>query len=278
MKKRRRCPTNGSIQGDLTLYLELFFELVESTADFSIAACVFGDFFTGVEHGGVVFSSEGFSDIAEGETWDEFFAEVHGHLARDDDLPLPAWPAQVGDAHVEVFGDGALDLFEGDGFYFFVSNKITQDFFNHGERDFLFVEAAVCQYGDKGAFEFADVGGDIGGDEPQDFGGYDEVFFTRLVLKNGHAGFEVGRLDIHNEAPFEAGDEACLNALKFLGASVAGQDDLLVHVEEDVERVEEFFLGAFLSADEVDIVDHEDVHFAVFSAEFLSGLVHNALN
>lgn len=152
-------------------------------------------------------------------------------MPGDDDLPLPAWPAQVGDADVEVFGDGALDLFEGDGLNFFGSDKIPQDFFHHGEGDFLFVEAAVGEHGDERAFQFADVGGDVGGDESQDFWGDDEVFLACFVLEYGHAGFEVGRLYIHHEAPFESGDEARLNALKFLGASVAGQDDLLVHVE-----------------------------------------------
>lgn len=42
--------------------------------------------------------------------------------------------------------------------------------------------------------------------------------------------------------------------------------------------MEEFFLGALFSADEVDVVDHEDVHFAVFGAELLGGLVHDALD
>lgn len=58
--------TGGSAHSDLRLYLDFLFELVEGTADFAVASGVLRDFFTGVEDGGVVFSPEGFADVAEG--------------------------------------------------------------------------------------------------------------------------------------------------------------------------------------------------------------------
>ena len=65
---------------------------------------------------------------------------------------------------------------------------------------------------------------------------------------DGDAHFEFRRLDRHGQAPAEAGDEALLDAGDFLGIRVAGDDDLLVRLDQRVEEIEEFFLGAALVA------------------------------
>ncbi len=44
-----------------------------------------------------------------------------------------------------------------------------------------------------------------------------------------------------------------------MGGFVAGEDDLFARVIEGVEGVEELFLGAFFTSDELDVVDEEDV-------------------
>ncbi len=120
---------------------------------------------------------------------------------------------------------------------------------------------------DERAFEFADVGADVGGDKERDVGGDDGVLGVGLALQDGDLGFEVGGLDVGDEAPLEAGAETVFDVAELLGGPVGGEDDLLGVAVEGVEGVEELFLGFFLAGEELDVVDEEDVDGAVLVAE-----------
>ena len=88
-----------------------------------------------------------------------------------------------------------------------------------------------------------------------------------FLLQNGQAHFDVRRLQVGDQTPFEARDEAMLEVLDFAGRTVAGQDDLLVRFVQGVEGVEEFLLNAFLAGEELDVVDQQHIGLAVFFAE-----------
>ena len=64
-----------------------------------------------------------------------------------------------------------------------------------------------------------------------------------------------------------------LDALDLLRVLVARDDDLLVGLDHRVEQVEEFLLGAALAAEELDVVDQQDVERAVVPLELLEALV-----
>ena len=75
------------------------------------------------------------------------------------------------------------------------------------------VEAGVGGDPDQRALELADVVADVGGDEGQDLGRDPaEVLGLGLLAEDGEAGLELGRLDVGDEAPLEAGAEAVLEA------------------------------------------------------------------
>ena len=82
---------------------------------------------------------------------------------------------------------------------------------------------------------------------------------SSFLVDDVEAQLEIGRVDVGDQAPGEAREDARLDPVQVLRRAVradreppAGRDDL-------VHRVEEFFLGRFLAGDELDVVDHQQV-------------------
>ena len=94
-----------------------------------------------------------------------------------------------------------------------------------------------------------------------------------LLEQDRHAHLEFRGFDGHGEAPAEAGDEAILDSGHLLREAVAGDHDLLVRLEERVERVEELLLRARLADEELHVVDEEEVERAVVALERVEALV-----
>ena len=100
----------------------------------------------------------------------------------------------------------------------------------------------------------------------------------RLFLQDGEAHFDVRRLQIRDQTPFKARDEAVFQPLNFAGRTVAGEHDLLVRLVQRVERVEKFLLDALLAGEKLDVVNQQHVGLAVFFAEADELVVLNAVN
>ncbi len=94
-----------------------------------------------------------------------------------------------------------------------------------------------------------------------------------LLQQDRHAHLELRRLERHREAPAEARDQPLLDAGDFLRVGVAGDDDLLVRLDQRVEQVEELFLRAALAAEELDVVDQQQVERPVVALEIVERLV-----
>ena len=94
-----------------------------------------------------------------------------------------------------------------------------------------------------------------------------------LESRIAHAHLELGRLQRDREAPAEARNEALLDAGDLLGVRVAGDHDLLVRLDQRVEQIEELFLRPALAAEELDIVDEQQVERPVVALEVVEGLV-----
>ena len=80
-------------------------------------------------------------------------------------------------------------------------------------------------------------------------------------------GFEVGRLNVRDQTPFEPGMKTFFEGRDFAGGQSAENDDLLVGVVECIESVKELFLRSFLAGDELDIVDEQNIVIAVTLSE-----------
>ena len=128
-------------------------------------------------------------------------------------------------------------------------------------------EGAEGDHPGERALDLADVGLDAAGDQVGDVVGQADPLDLGFLLEDGDAGLEVGRLDVGDEAPLEAGAQALLELGNLLGRGVGGDDDLLAGVVEVVEGVEELLLGPLLARDELDVVDEEEIDGAVLGAE-----------
>ena len=67
-----------------------------------------------VEHGAMVPPAERVANFAEG-SFRQFAREVHGDLPWKRDVLRAAFAGHIREANVEVLGDAALDLVNGDG-------------------------------------------------------------------------------------------------------------------------------------------------------------------
>ena len=120
---------------------------------------------------------------------------------------------------------------------------------------------------DERAFELTHIGADVGRDKERDIGGDVGLLGLGLALQDGDLGFEIGWLDVGDEAPLEAAAQTVFEVAELLGRPVAGKHDLLHFAVERVEGVEEFFLRLFLGGEELDVVDEQHVDRAIAVAE-----------
>ena len=99
-----------------------------------------------------------------------------------------------------------------------------------------------------------------------------------LLLQDRDARFQVGRLDVGEQAPLEAGAHAVFQGGQLARRAVRADHDLLVGVVQRVEGVEELFLGALAVLQELDVVDQQDVDVAVAPLEGLRLVVAQAVD
>ena len=130
------------------------------------------------------------------------------------------------------------------------------------------VQARVGRDPDERALELTDVVADVRGDEREHFGrDAPEVLGFGLLAEDGEAGLELGRLDVGDQAPLEAGAQPVFEAGDRLRRAVGRDDDLAAFAVELVERVEELLLELLGALEELDVVDQQHVEVAVAPLE-----------
>ena len=97
----------------LDLAVELFQKLVDGAVKIFVGAALLVDLGDGVHDGGVVLVAELTADFRKARLR-ELLGQVHGDLARNDDVARVVFLLEVGDAHAKLLGDGALDGLDGD--------------------------------------------------------------------------------------------------------------------------------------------------------------------
>ena len=76
------------------------------------------------------------------------------------------------------------------------------------QRDRRAGQRGVGDQFDQRAFQFPHVGFGFGGDEDAHVVRQRDAFHLGLLVQDGHLGFEVGRLNVGHQAPFEARAQA----------------------------------------------------------------------
>src|SRR5438046_635096 len=110
----------------------------------------------------------------------------------------------------------------------------------------------------------------MGGDKNRHLGRERDFFRLRFFLQDRHSGFEVGRLDVGNESPFEAITQTLLQSADLVRELVGSKDDLLMGVVERIKSMEKFLLRALAAGQKLHIVEDENVGLA----ELIFEVVH----
>jgi hypothetical protein len=133
----------------------------------------------------------------------DFLTDVHADLARASYRLCIVLGFQVLHTHAVIVRNGFLDHFDGDHAFIGTEN-IAQRFLGDRKRDLQPFKRAVGDQPDQGAFKFPDVGFDLARDVERDIVGNLDVLLVRLLLDNGNFRFEIGGLNIGNQAPFKS--------------------------------------------------------------------------
>ena len=185
-----------------------------------------------------------------------------------------SFESEIARAQLEVVADDALDVVDAGLARARVRRERRAPGARSRGRSCLPEQRRLRREADERALELAHVRADRLREEEHDVVGELDLLDLRLLAEDGDARLELGPLDVGDETPREARDEALLHLLELLRVLVARDDDLLVGLVERVERVEELFLRLRLRGEELDVVDEEEIAaLAVARAE----LVHAAL-
>jgi hypothetical protein len=139
-------------------------------------------------------------------------------------------------------------------------------------------EVRVRDHPAQRALEFAHVGPDPLGHEEGHFARQFDAGLLGLALQDRDARLEFRRFDRDRQAPAEARAQPFLEPFHLLRIAVGGQDDLLLTFQQRVEGMEEFFLGALLAGEELDVVDQQRIGGTVVLLEFVDRVVLQRLD
>ena len=225
----------------------------------------------------VVAPAEGIADLRQGVAR-QLAAQIHGDLARHGEVSRPLLAVQVIEAQLEVGGDDFLDEFHRYLARLFRRKDSVERFVDEGGCNGLLRDGRIGDDSCQCAFQLADVVVDAVGDGEHHVVRHVKMLKSGFLSEDRYARFEIGRLDVCDEAPFKARAQTVFERLNLSRMTVARQDDVLVRIVQRVERMEEFFLRMLFLREELDVVDEQDVDVAVFLPEGFGIAVSNGVD
>ena len=202
----------------------------------------------------------------------QIFGKRHRHLARPRQIAAALLRMHVGDLDLEVLRHRLLDALHADLATVEVEN-VAQRLLGEVERQLAPGKAGKGEHFLQCSLKLAYVRADVLGDEEGDFLGHGDRLGFGLLQDDGDAHFKLRWLDGHRETPAEARDQALFHAGDLFRVGVAGDDDLLVRLDQRIESVEELLLGAALVGEELYVVDQQQVERVVVALEFVEGFL-----
>lgn len=98
------------------------------------------------------------------------------------------------------------------------------------------------------------------------------------LLKDDTADLIVRRRDRGDEPAREARLQAVFELVDILRCAVARHDDVLLLIEEVIECIEDLHLRRILGAEELHVVDQEEVQISILSTEFRHGVILDGID
>ena len=142
-------------------------------------------------------------------------------------------------------------------------DQVFQNLLRHGQRDRRSGDRGIRDQLDQRAFQLANIRFGFRRDVDAHVLRQRDAFHLRFLVQNRHLGFEIGRLNVHHQAPLESGPQALHQARRAFRRGIARDHDLLLMIVEFVEGVKELFLRPFLAGQDLDVVDQQHIGGAV---------------
>lgn len=141
----------------------------------------------------------------------------------------------------------------------------------HGKRqcDRLLFDAGYHDQAVESAFQLTDIRIDVACNVIDDFIRQIDTLLFSAVLQDDAADFIVRRGNRSDKAARETALQAVFELFNIRWRTVARHDDVLLLVEEFIERVEDFHLRRVPRAEELDIVNQKEVRISVLLAEVI---------
>src|ERR1700730_6590027 len=138
-------------------------------------------------------------------------------------------------------------------------NDVAQNLLRGGKRNGHASQRSVGHQTGQRTFKFAHVGLNGPRNVFGDVIGKREAIVVGLLLKYRDFSLQIWRLNIRDQTPLEPRAQSLFDGVDVFGQAIARNDDLLLLFIERVEGVEELFLGALFTGDELDIIDQQNV-------------------
>ena len=171
-----------------------------------------------------------------------------------------------------MLSDNVQDQFRRDRLLRVRRDLVLESFLGEIQRDRFSQKTAHGDDLRECTLKITDVGVDILRNIIQDIIVNRNGAVLALLVENGNARLIRRRLNIHGQAPAEAGAKALVEDLEILRVLIRGDHNLTAVVLHLVKCVEELLLDRFLAFDKLNIVDQKNVVRAVFFAEVLRGI------
>ena len=126
----------------------------------------------------------------------------------------------------------------------------------------------ICLYFFYGSLQLTNIGRDVLCDIVYDLRLQKNTNLGSLVADDGHPCFVVRRLDVHDQARFEAGAETVFQFGDFRRRTVGSEYDLPFVFKKRVESMEELLLCLDFAGNKLDIVHQKQVGISVLFPEF----------
>src|SRR5574340_730993 len=110
------------------------------------------------------------------------------------------------------------------------------------------------------------------GDEERDIFCDGRIACRRFLQQDGDPHLKSGRLYGDSQTTSETGSEAWLDTCDLFRERIAGDDDLLVSVDQRVQGIEELLLRTRFVSDELDVVYQQQIQRIIKLFEFIEVL------
>lgn len=203
---------------------------------------------------------------------------IHGDLAGGDQRATPARPDDLLDGKAEHVRGFVEDHRGSDLPWLLRAQEITKDALTQIDGQRLAGEVRERGDSDERTFEFTDVVRDAFGDEHQHVVWNVTLGDLGLLLKDGETCFDVGRLNVGDQAHLESTSQPIFERRDAVRRPIRGENDLTVRLMQGVEGVEELLLESFLAFDELNVIDEEHVDLSVSALELDGGVLANRID